>query len=124
MSTQVTLTVPDEIYERASYLAQQTRSDVAGILADMIEWSMPILHPQQEPVSSLSDEEVLALAELQMQPDQDKRLGELLHRQQAGTLSLRERPELAMLLQVCQEDTLRKAQAMQEVVRRGLRTFE
>ena len=124
MSTQVTVTVPDEIYEHAQYLAQQTSSDVAGILADMIEWSMPILHPPQAPVIELSDEEVLALAELQMQPDQDHRLSELLHQQQAGTLSVKDRPELVMLLQACQEDTLRKAQAMQEAVRRGLRTFE
>lgn len=77
----------------------------------------------QVPMIELCDEEVLVLAELQMQPDQDRRLSDLLHQQQAGMLSSVERPELVRLLQVCQEDTLRKAQAMQEAVRRGLRTF-
>ena len=63
----------------------------------------------------------LALTELQMQPEQDRKLSTLLQQQQAGELSDAERSELLALMQCYQEGLLRKAQALQEAVRRGLR---
>jgi hypothetical protein len=56
-----------------------------------------------------------------MAPEDDRRLGELLDRQQAGLLPGAEPAELAALLQVYQRGLLRKAQALREAVRRGLR---
>lgn len=73
-------------------------------------------------VTSLTDEEVLGLAELQMLPAQGRRLSALLQKQQAQELSVPERTELLALMQVYQEGLLRKAQALHEAVRRGLRT--
>ena len=72
-------------------------------------------------MSALPDEEVLALTALQMKPAQDRRLSLLLGRQQAGSLTKVERFELFTLMQVYQEGLLRKAQALREAVRRGLR---
>jgi hypothetical protein len=63
----------------------------------------------------------LALTELQMLPAQDRRLSALLQKQQAQALSDPERAELLALMQVYQEGLLRKAQALREAVRRGLR---
>jgi len=71
-------------------------------------------------ISNLSDEQVLALTELQMEPDQDIRLIELLDRQQAGLLLENERLELRSLMQIYREGLLRKATALSEAVKRGL----
>ncbi len=124
MSTQVAVTLPDEVYHRAERLAQLTNRKIAEILADTIELSLPPFSFQSEPVrpiAELSDEEVLALTELQMEPDQDRRLSTLLDRQQAGVLTEAERAELLALMQVYQEGLLQKAQALREAVQRGLR---
>jgi hypothetical protein len=46
----------------------------------------------------------------------------LLQKQQERALSAAEQTELVMLMQVYQQGVLRKAQALHEAVRRGLRT--
>ena len=124
MSTQVTVTLPDEVYERATRLAQLSHREVADILAETIAVSLPVLHSHPEvpaPVEDLADAEVLALTDLQLPAAQDQRLGTLLDRQQAGTLTEQERAELVALFQLYQEGLRRKAQALAEAVRRGLR---
>ncbi|WP_242053784.1 hypothetical protein [Nostoc sp. FACHB-888] len=70
-----------------------------------------------EPVSVLSDEQVLVLTELQMEAEQDARLSEMLDRQQSGTLSEGDHSELQTLMQVYQEGLLRKATALSEASR-------
>jgi predicted transcriptional regulator len=123
MSTQVTITLPDEIYQRAELFARLANRDVASVLADTIQLSIPLVRPNildLEPISDLSDEQVFALTELQMEPDQDARLSELLDRQQAGLLAEDERLELQALMQIYQEGLLRKATALSEAVKRGL----
>jgi hypothetical protein len=124
MSTQVIVTLPDEVYQRAERLAQLTSRNVADILADTIVLSLPPLNlPAKihKPITDLSDEDVLTLAELQMHPDQDRKLSLLLDQQQAGGLPDAERVELLALMQLYQEGLLRKAQALHEAVKRGLR---
>jgi len=123
MSTQVTITLPDEVYQRAERFARLANRDVASVLADTIQLSIPPSRTNildLEPISNLSDEQVLALTELQMEPDQDTRLSELLDRQQAGLLGEAERTELQTLMQIYQEGLLRKATALSEAVNRGL----
>jgi hypothetical protein len=72
-------------------------------------------------VSELTDEEVLALSELQMEAAQDERSSLLLDKQQAGQLSEAEGLELRGFLHLYQDGLLLKAHALQEAVRRGLR---
>ncbi|MEH2435136.1 MAG: hypothetical protein V7K25_12930 [Nostoc sp.] len=123
MSTQIIINLPDEIYQRAERFARLANRDVASILVDTIQLSIPPVSgdiSDLEPVSVLSDEQVLALTELQMEPEQDARLSELLDRQQSGTLSEGDRSELQTLMQVYQEGLLRKATALSEAVKRGL----
>jgi len=123
MNTQVTITLPDEIYQRAERFAKLANRDVASILADTIQLSIPHIRTDTldiEPIPNLSDEQVLALTELQMEPEQDQRLSELLDRQQAVTLVETEPLELQTLMQIYQEGLLRKATALSEAVKRGL----
>ena len=124
MSTQVMVTLPDEVYRSAERLAQLTSRGVADVLADTLTLSLPPLSLQAasvRPMGELSDEEVLALTMLQMEPEQDRRFSMLLQQQQAGECSDTERSELLALMQCYQEGLLRKAQALHEAVRRGLR---
>lgn len=124
MSMNVTLSLPDELYHRAEQLARLTGRDLPAILTDTLAVSLALLGSPGLPERSLSeasDREVLALSELAMEPAQDQRLSVLLDRQQAGELRADERVELMALMQVYQEGLLRKAQALREAVRRGLR---
>ncbi|KOP26430.1 hypothetical protein AMR41_10725 [Hapalosiphon sp. MRB220] len=123
MSTQITITLPDEVYQRAERFARLANRDIASVLADTIQLSIPPIRADildLEPVSTLSDQQVLALTELQMESEQDTRLSELLDQQQAGLLIEDERLELQTLMQIYQEGLLRKATALSEAVKRGL----
>jgi len=125
MTTRVMVTLQDDVYRRVERLAQLTSRDVADLLADTITLAIPPLAVSAEAVpaiTSLSDEDVLGLTELQMAPEQDRRLSALLQKQQERALSAAEQTALLMLMQVYQEGVLRKAQALHEAVRRGLRT--
>src|SRR5687767_889376 len=109
MSTEVTVTLPDEIYRRVERLAQLTHRDIADVVTDTLTLSLPPLPSQSDtlpPIASLSDAEILALSELQMEPGQDRRLSFLLERQQAELCSESERAELATLMQRYQEGLL------------------
>jgi ATP-dependent exoDNAse (exonuclease V) alpha subunit len=124
MATRVVVTLQDDVYRRVERLAQLTNRDVADVLADTITISLTPLDVSTgsiRDVASLTDEEVQDLAELQMLPAQDRRVSALLQKQQAQALSVHERAELFTLMQVYQEGLVRKAQALREAVRRGLR---
>lgn len=117
MSTQITLNLPDEVYQQAEKLAQLQHRSVAEILAETIELS---LLPTTKPVSALSDSEVIALTQLRLPPIQEQRLTELLDLQQSGTIALTERDELQALIHIYEDRLLLQAQALNEAVRRGL----
>jgi len=67
-----------------------------------------------------SDQEILKLTELQLEPSQDLRLSALLAQQNAGMLSSEEKQELASLMHIYEQGLLLKAQALQAAVQRGL----
>jgi hypothetical protein len=124
MSTQIILDLPEETYRRAERLAQLTRRPVADVVAETVTLSLPYFDLPPAPVRpwhEVSDKELLALADLQMNGEDDQRLSQLLYRQQAGTLTEIERGELARLMQHYQESLLLKAEALSEAVQRGLR---
>jgi len=73
------------------------------------------------PVAALSDTEVLALAQVQMAPQQGHRLDQLLAQQGEATLTTQEQAELLALMQVYQQLWVRQSEALAEAVRRGLR---
>ena len=124
MSTQITLTLPDETYDRAVHLAHLTKRNVADVLAEALDISLQPFGTDlayDKVVTEVSDAELLAVADSQMELEQDRRFSELLDKQQAGTLLEYERAELHALMQVYQVGLLRKAYALNEAVQRGLR---
>jgi hypothetical protein len=123
MSTEVTITLTDEAYQQVERFARLANRDVASVLAETIYSSIPYVGEdvaELEPVSSSSDEQVLALTQLEMEPEQDAELSRLLDRQQAGLLTQAEQLSLQSLMQIYQEGLLRKATALSEAVKRGL----
>ena len=124
MNTQVTLTLSDELYEHARRWATITQRDLSETLTDALTIVLtPVCTtPRLErPVSSLSNEDVLALSKAQMRPAQGRRLSELLEKQREGTLTESERPELLALMHVYEQLWVRQSEALAEAVRRGLR---
>jgi hypothetical protein len=124
MATQITLTLPEDVLERAEWLARRSGRPVADLLAETIELSLRPLGGSANGgavSSSWSDEAVLAAVDAGLAPEEDRRLSELLDRQQGGRLSGGEHAELTALMQAYSQGLVRKAQALREAVRRGLR---
>jgi hypothetical protein len=124
VSRRITLELPDEVWTRAERLATLAHRDVTEVLAEAVSAALPLVDIEPErrlPVSELSDDEVLKLADLRLTPAQDERLSYLLERQQAETLIGSERTELLALMQVYEANLLRQAEALAEAVRRRLR---
>jgi hypothetical protein len=64
MTTQVTITLSDEVYRRAERFARLANRDLASVLADTIKLSLPPISSHietLEPISEVSDEQVMAL---------------------------------------------------------------
>lgn len=125
MSTEVVVTLPEDVYRRAASLAQITSRDVAQVVADAAAQSLSRVDEQASAprsMADLSDQEVLALSDLQLDPDLDRRYLVLLERQRESEIVPEERAELSALLGIYQQGLVRKAEALQEAVRRGLRS--
>jgi hypothetical protein len=123
MSTQVTITLPDDVYRRAEDLAQVTSRDVTDVLTDTLVHSLSAADLQASsglPIADLSDEELLALTRLTPPSNQDRRFSDLLDKQQSSALTPSERAELLAFMQIYQHGLLLKARALHEAVRRGL----
>ena len=123
MSTEVKITRPDDVFRRAEHLAELTHRDVEEVLTDALRLSLAHVAAEvvsSPPVSSLSDDEVVALANSQMERARNRRLVALQRKLGAGTLRDEEHSELQGLVHVYQDGLLRKAQALREAVHRGL----
>jgi hypothetical protein len=124
MSTQVVLTLSDDLYEQAKQWAALTRRDVPQTLTDALEMVLkPLLEPPagEPPVIAMSDAEVMALAQAQMPAQQGKRLDQLLAKQREDALTAPEQSELLALMQEYHRRWIRQSEALAEAVRRGIR---
>ena len=120
MSTEVKLTIPDELWVRAQMWADQSGCKADEFLTEALELSMLPLGDLPKPVGEWTDAEVLAAADLQMSSSDDMRLSELLAIQREGVLTDSQGSELAGLMQIYRERLLRKSLALREAVARGL----
>lgn len=124
MSNQVTLTLPDDLYENAQQWAVMMQRELSETLTDALRVVLTpvVTKPKAErPVSALSDEEVIALSKVQMDKEQGERLGKLLEKQRENTLTAIEQVSLMMLMQVYHQLWIRQSEALAEAVKRGLR---
>ncbi|MFN8493052.1 MAG: hypothetical protein U0350_35945 [Caldilineaceae bacterium] len=126
MSIEVTLTLPNGVVEHAQSFGRATQRSVEEVLVDALEILWPTLedlpvHDLYPNVTSLTNEEVIALAKLKMNKSQNRRLIHLQTKGKETGLTEAERFELLALLQIYQLGQLRKSEALAEAVRRGLR---
>ncbi len=124
MAKQITLELPDELYENAKRWAAITQQAVPEALTDALAVLLTPVYaaPElEEPIASLSDEEVLALSQTQMETAQGKRMDELLEKRRERPLTESELRELLTLMQIYHQLWLRQSEALVEAVRRGLR---
>ncbi len=126
MRIEVTLTLPNGLVEHAKYFGQATKRSVEEVLTDTLEILWPTLEdlPTRDlypDITSLTAEEVLALANMKMDKSQNRRLGHLQAKDKEIELTEAERFELLALLQIYRLGQLRKSEALAEAVRRGLR---
>ena len=119
MSTQVVLTLSDDLYARAKQWAALTRRDLPETLTDALAIVLTPLPEAPEgelPVASMSDAEVMALAQAQMAPQPGTRLDHLLAKQREEQLTTPGQTELLALMQGYHRLWLRQSEALAEVV--------
>lgn len=124
MNNRVTLTLPDDLYENAQQWASLTQRNLSETLTDALRivLTQVTVAPQgEQPVTLLSDDEVIALSRLQMNKVQGERLGKLLEKQRESALTETEQLSLMTLMQVYHQLWLRQSEALAEAVKRGLR---
>jgi hypothetical protein len=122
MSTNVTLSIPDEVLETAQRWANFLGHPVDDLLVETIQSSLLPMGAVVEfnSVGGWTDAEVLSAAQQDLSPSENSRLSDLLHKQQARDASAAEVRELQELMILYQARLLRKARALREAVQRGL----
>ena len=116
MSEMVTLEISEEAAQLARSIAERTGQDYTAVLRDWIDRSALDL-----PVETLSDDQILALSDLQMSDHEQAELSQLLADQREGQLGHDAKQRLEKLMQGYRRGLVRKAQALNVAVARGLR---
>jgi hypothetical protein len=115
MTRAITLELPDTLLQSAHAIANHSQRQVEDVLVEWLE-----LVATEMPVALLPDEQVLALRDMQMSERQQHELSELLAQQREQVLTVDEENRLALLLHTYRRGMVRKAQAYQVAVERGL----
>ncbi len=112
----VTIQVSDRVIHHATHTAAQNQRRIEEVLSDWLEGVIT-----EMPVEAMPDEEMLALAELQLTTEQQATLSDLLAQNREDTLNDERRRQLDELMGAYERGLLRKAQALRVAVQRGLR---
>jgi len=116
---EVTLSLPDKIYRDISTAAKKSKRKIADLIVDVVEEKYSN-QSFENSLANLSDEEVLALAKLQMPKKQSERHSKLLYKNQAGTITAEEKQELVFFQQVYGAALARKTDGILEAIQRNL----
>lgn len=116
MSEYVTLNLPEDLARGVKQVAERSQRRVEDVLVDWINKALSDL-----PVESLPDEEVLALCALQMDEALQQELSLLLQKNREGQLDEIKRNRLDEIMKTYREGMIRKAQAWNVAVARGLK---
>lgn len=115
MSQVFTLEISDEVVERASEVAAHTHRTTEDVLKD---W---LAQAAEAPIESLSDEQILQLADMQMKEAQQEELSLLLAKSREGETTAAEERRLDELMRIYRRGMVRKSHALKVAVERGLR---
>ena len=115
MNQQITLTVSDNVWLYAKAVATRNKRQIEEVLSDWLEKVSSEID-----VEKLSDNEVLALAELQLSPAQQELMNDFQEKNGEGQLTNNEKIQFDALMEVYEDALLRKSQALRVAVERGL----
>ena len=115
MGQTVTLQLPNNLASTAQVVAQRTKRPIEDVLVEWLDRAASDL-----PIELLSDEQLLALTILEMSPEQQEELSNLLVIHREGELSDGEQQSLERLMQIYRRGLVRKAEAIKVAVARGL----
>jgi hypothetical protein len=116
MSEIVTIELPQALAEQVKEIAAQTHQRLEDVLVAWIDRAVRDL-----PIESLPDQQVLDLTNIEMLPDQQIALSQLLDGSREGLLNEATTLQLDQLMQIYRRGLVRKARALQVAVSRGLR---
>ncbi|HEX5104039.1 MAG TPA: hypothetical protein VFV87_09530 [Pirellulaceae bacterium] len=120
--TQLTFQLSDEIAQQVRDRAAQEGVPVEDFVASIVKRDVaPDPVEELQRLAPLSDDEVLALADYMLSPEEDRRLQELLVQNRERLLTAEQGRELAELMALYNEGMLKKAMGWAEAVRRKLR---
>jgi predicted DNA-binding protein len=114
---QVSIKLSDSVYQRAAETAARTGKSIEFVVTEWLN-----RYPNEVPVELLTDEQVLALADMMMPDKQQEELSDLLRRNREGELDEAGKQRLDDLMEIYGHAQIRKAEAMAESVKRGLRS--
>jgi predicted CopG family antitoxin len=122
-----TISIPDSVYQKARQIAQQKSLSVDEVIRTRLEGAFDQLlfdlpddeKEELKAMAYLSDDTLWTIAREQMQPALEKRISELLTKNQRDTISTAEYQELEELVERGDKLTLRKSQAMKYLTERG-----
>ena len=118
---EISVKLPNSLYEGVSNLAKTKKKSVGEIIKNSLKTTLAQeAETLARPLVGCSDAEVLAIANLKMAKKENKRMSELLYKNQADTLTPLERNEMESMVFVYQVGNLRKSQGIAEAVLRGL----
>jgi hypothetical protein len=115
MEKTIILHIPKEILDRADSIAARTNRSLEDVLLELLDRGVEAM-----PVDTLSDEEVLALSNLQMEPTLDDELAELQFLSAEGSLDDKQKQRLEELMLIYRRGMVRKAEALKVAVERKL----
>ncbi|MBM3237168.1 hypothetical protein FJZ31_12825 [Candidatus Poribacteria bacterium] len=111
----ITIQISDNVVHSTAHVATQSQQSIEEVLSDWLDYVVDEL-----PVDMLSDDDVLALTELQLTHEQQVTLNALLTKNREGMLNVDERHQLDEMMRIYEHGLLRKAQALRVAVQRGL----
>jgi hypothetical protein len=115
MNQQITIEVSEQVWRRASILAEQKSRQLEDVLEEWLEETVA-----ETRIEDLSDEEVLALTESRFDDERQRDFSRLLERNREGILDDSEKRELDQMMQIYENGLLRKSKALRVAVERGL----
>lgn len=115
MNEIVTLQLPERVTYTARQVAKYTKRRMEDVLLEWLDRSA-----EELPVDMLADDQVLTLASAQLPADEQRELSSLLALNRENALAARQQIRLDQLMQVYRHGLVRKTQAVQVAVNRGL----
>ena len=115
MNQQITIEVSEQVWRRASILAQQKSRKPEDVLEEWLEETVA-----ETQVEDLTDEEILALTELKFNDEQQNNFSHLLEKNREGDLNSSEKRSLDALMRTYENGLLRKSKALRVAVERDL----